>query len=205
MSAHVCLPLVSTPLDGAVPDQVVRVARTLDDLMQVVALRSLVYMGEQNCPYREEFDGNDFAGSTHLLLHIGGEPAGVVRVRWFADFAKVERVSVRREHRGGDAVLVLVRAAFDLARRKGYRKILGHAQVRLAAHWERHFEAHPRLHRDRFAFSDHEYVEVEVDLEPDPDAIGMDTDPMILLRPEGAWDRPGVLDASAGRQPTNPV
>ena len=31
------------------------------------------------------------------------------------------------------------------------------------------------------------------------DALGFDTDPMVLLRPEGDWDRPGILDRSAGR------
>ena len=37
------------------------------------------------------------------------------------------------------------------------------------------------------------------------DALGFDTDPMVLLRPEGDWDRPGILDRSAGRPATNPL
>jgi predicted GNAT family N-acyltransferase len=72
----------------------VSVARTLDDLMQAMAIRSVVYMGEQLCPYDEEFDGNDLAGATHLIARIGSQPVGVIRLRWFCDFAKLERLTV---------------------------------------------------------------------------------------------------------------
>jgi len=179
------------------PRYEVRVARTLNDLMQVQAVRALVYMGDQECPYEEEFDGNDLAGATHLLLRFGAEPVGVVRMRWFGAFAKMERLAIRREHRGGPALLMLARAAFDLAARKGYRKLMGHAQVRGEAFWKRYFKGRPRPGRPRFSFSDYDYVEIEFDLAPRADAVGLDTDPFVLLRPEGEWDRPGVLELRA--------
>jgi hypothetical protein len=53
-------------------------------------------------------------------------------------------------------------------------------------------------------FSDHEYIEVHAELEPHPDAITMMSDPYVIVRPEGSWDTPGVLDESAERPPTNP-
>ena len=56
----------------------------------------------------------------------------------------------------------------------------------------------------RVIFSDHEYVETMRELEPPPDAINFDSDPHLLLRPEGEWDRPGVLDRSRQRPATNP-
>lgn len=180
------------------PPYSVRVARSLEDLMQVQAVRTLVYMGDQACPYEEEFDGNDFAGATHLLLTCGREPVGAVRLRWFGEFAKMERLAVRREHRGGPGLLMLSRAAFDLAARKGYRRLMGHAQVRGEAFWKRYFNGRPRAGRPRFNFSQYDYVEMEFDLAPRADAIGLDTDPFVLLRPEGDWDRPGVLDYAAG-------
>ncbi len=49
-------------------------------------------------PYEEEFDGNDFS-STHLLGYVGDEPAGCLRIRYFASFAKIERLAVRHEFR----------------------------------------------------------------------------------------------------------
>jgi hypothetical protein len=61
-----------------------------------------------------------------------------------------------------------------------------------------------RAGRDRFVFSDHEYVETIRELTPPDDAVTIDSDPLVVLRPEGAWDRPGVLDRSARRPATNP-
>src|ERR1700716_4260761 len=67
----------------------IRVAASLSDLMQVVAIRGAVYMGEQDCPYDEEFDGNDFC-AMHLIGSVGSEPAACMRIRFFGDFAKLD-------------------------------------------------------------------------------------------------------------------
>ena len=174
----------------------VGVVRTLDELAQVQAVRSLVYMGDQACPYDEEFDGNDLSGATHLLLRFGREPVGVVRLRWFGEFAKLERLAVRQAHRGGPALLLLCRAAFDLAARKGYRRLIGHAQVRGEAFWRRYFKGRPRAGRPVFTFSSYAYREMEFELAPHAAAVGLASPPMVLLRPEGDWDRPGVLEAA---------
>ena len=84
--------------NAGVNDLSVSVARSFDDLMRVVSIRSAVYIGEQECPYDEEFDGND-TSSTHLIGYAGREPAGCIRVRYFAGFAKIERLAVRKEYR----------------------------------------------------------------------------------------------------------
>ena len=38
-----------------------------------------------------------------------------------------------------------------------------------------------------------------LEIEPSADAITMDSDPYVIIRPEGDWDTPGVLDGSSGR------
>jgi predicted GNAT family N-acyltransferase len=201
---------VRMPMDARAAGQVddarleVRVCRTLDDIQKALAVRALVYLGEQACPYEEEYDGNDFAGATHLVLRRNGEPIGALRVRWFADFAKVERVCVRREYRGGRATLMLIEAAKRLAERKNYSKVLGYGQVRLIPFWNQYFDARILPGRERFAVSDHDYVEMLVEAQPPANAITLKTDPMVILRPEGAWDEPGPLDRSADRPATNP-
>ncbi|HVN01756.1 MAG TPA: GNAT family N-acetyltransferase [Caulobacteraceae bacterium] len=182
----------------------VSVAHTLDEVMQAIAIRSMVYMGEQLCPYEEEIDGNDFAGATHLIARVGREPVGVVRMRWFCDFAKLERFTVVPAYRGGSVPRVLLDAAFELAAQKGYKKVMGHTQKRLAPVLMRYGRVKVRKDRPAFVFSDHEYVETVRDLEPPKDAVTIDSDPMVLLRPEGAWNKPGVLDRSAKRPATNP-
>ena len=177
----------------------VDVARSLDDMAQVMAVRALVYIGEQSCPYDEEYDGNDFSGATHLLLLKHQEPVGVVRMRWFAGFAKLERLAIREEFRGGYGLMLLSKAAFSLAERKGYHLLMGHAQTRLVPYWTRYFHGRVRAGRRPFSFSDYDYVEMEFDLQPPVDAVTIDSDPLVLLRPEGDWDRPGILERSVER------
>ncbi|QUD87655.1 GNAT family N-acetyltransferase [Phenylobacterium montanum] len=206
MTVHLPPPVAARPARAFANDFEVRIARTLNDLMQVMAVRTLVYMGEQACPYDEEFDGNDFAGATHLILRKADEPVGVVRLRWFADFAKLERLSIRKEHRGGPGLMMLSREAFDLARRKGYRRLMGHAQLRVVPFWKRYFQGRVRDGRNPFSFSDYDYVELEFDLAPVADAITINSEPLVLLRPEGDWDRPGVIDRSVARSaPAAPI
>jgi len=182
----------------------ITVARSLDDLMQMAVVRAVVYMGEQYCPYDEEFDGNDFAGATHFIARLNGEPVGVLRMRWFAGFAKLERFAIRSQNRGGDIARALFDAAYAMAARKGYSRVLGYIQARLLPFMRRVGGVVEREGRPRLVFSDHEYIEVERLLAPCEDALGVDSDPMVILRPEGAWDRPGVLDHSAARPATNP-
>jgi predicted GNAT family N-acyltransferase len=185
------------------PDKRIKVARTLNDLMQVIALRAAVYMAEQDCPYGEEFDGNDFCGA-HLLGTFDDEPAGCIRARFFADFAKLERLAVRREFRRSSLAFDLVRAGIELCRVKGYRKIYGHAQDRLVPFWRR-FGARPVEPKRPLTFSDFSYTEMLLETEPHPDAISLASDPYILIRPEGEWHRPGVLERSAARAVTSPL
>jgi hypothetical protein len=68
-----------------------------------------------------------------------------------------------------------------------------------------HFGARPLGHNRKITFSDFSYTEMVLDLEPDVDAITLDSDPYVIIRPEGDWDRPGVLDISSGRSATSPL
>ena len=180
----------------------ITVARTFDDMMRVAAVRNSVYIGEQKCPYDEEYDGNDLS-ATHLLAYIGDEPVGCMRLRFFADFAKFERVAVRPEFRKSRAAIQLVQAGLKFCQKKGYRKVLGHAQTRLTSFWTR-FGFRPLEDRSHFVFSDYDYIEMVAELERDPDAVALGTDPYLMIRPEGRWHLPGVLESSTTRSATNP-
>lgn len=120
------------------------VVRTVDDLLQVYVVRSQVYVGEHDCPYVEEFDGNDLSGATHLIARDGSEPAATMRIRWFAGFAKFERICVRSKYRGAAAAERLVEFGCRMAARKGYAKVLVHADQRLVEHWARVAKMKPR-------------------------------------------------------------
>jgi predicted GNAT family N-acyltransferase len=175
----------------------VRVVRSMEEMARVIAIRSAVYMGEQHCPFEEEFDGNDFS-ATHLICHRGHEPVGCLRIRYFADFAKLERLAVRNESRSNGLAGQIVDAAIELCRKKGYRVLYAHSQKRLLGFWaQRGFE---RMRGGReFVFSDFDYVEVKLETEKHPQRITLDEDPYVLIRPEGQWDTPGILELSASR------
>lgn len=175
----------------------VRVARTMEDILKCFTVRSATYMAEQDCPFDEEFDGNDFC-ATHFLGEIDGEPAGCIRVRYFADFVKLERLAVRHEFRNSRLSFRLVREAISYCRRKGYRRAYGHSRSDLVRFWGI-FGFRAIADRPRFTFSEVEYVELEASLAATEDRLAIGADPYILIRPEGDWDRPGPLDRSSSR------
>ena len=186
------------PKRVAKPDAIsVRVVRSMDEMARVMAIRSAVYMGEQHCPFEEEFDGNDFS-ATHLICHVGNEPVGCMRIRYFADFVKLERLAVRNESRSAGLAGRIVEEAIELCRKKGYRVLYAHSQKRLLKFWQqRGFERMPGSRE--FVFSDFDYVEVKLETEKHPERITLGENPYVLIRPEGQWEHPGVLERSARR------
>jgi predicted GNAT family N-acyltransferase len=187
------LPATAEPVDQVT----VQVVRSMDEMARVMAIRSAVYMGEQHCPFEEEFDGNDFS-ATHLICHLGREPVGCLRIRYFGDFAKFERLAVRNESRNSGLAGRIVDAAIELCRKKGYSTFYAHSQKRLLKFWERRgFSRIPGARE--FVFSDFDYVEVRFVAERHPARITLSEDPLVLIRPEGQWDVPGILEKSAVR------
>jgi len=172
----------------------VRLARDPNDLMTVTAIRSAVYLAEQDCPIEEEFDGNDHC-ATHFIGFVKGEPACCLRARYFGDFVKVERLAVRREYRRSRLAFKLVREALALARQKGFHRFYGHSRIDLVPFW-RMFGFRVMADRGVFKFADVEYREIELNGEAAADPIQIGHDPMVTIRPEGAWDEPGPLELS---------
>jgi len=184
------------------PVILVRVAGSIEELMQAFVVRAAVFMAEQRCPYGEEFDGNDFT-ATHLIGYVNAEPAGTLRLRYFSGFAKAERAAVRKEFRGFGLNRMLLDHAVELVRRKGYTRLYGTAQKRLVGYWQSLGFA--PLGKPEFHFSDHEYVPILRPIADGGDVLDENSADMVLNRPEGNWDRPGVLELSQTRMPTNPT
>jgi predicted GNAT family N-acyltransferase len=169
-------------------------ARNIEQIFQVFSVRAATYMAEQFCLYSEEFDGNDFV-ATHFLGTMNGDPAGCVRLRFFNGFAKLERLAVRAEYRHSRLAYQLVRAALEHCRQKGYSRILGHSRLDLVRFW-RVFGFKQIEEKPLFAFANVQYAEILLEMDPPVAAIDINVDPMIILRPEGAWDRPGPFETS---------
>ena len=183
------------------PVVTIKLASTSDELMQCYALRAAVFMGEQHCPYFEEFDGNDYT-ATHIIMYVDGEPAGSMRIRWFQSFAKLERCVFLRRFRSQGMFQDFVRWAMNFSANKGYPKAYLHLQKRLLPIMER--EGFKRVDDRVFVFSDHEYYAVAADLTGTSAHPTMTTDPMVLNRPEDRMDMPGVLEDSVARGASSP-
>ena len=94
------------------------------------------------------------------------------------------------------SLLATVDMAFGQLSDVGLRRLIGENGEKPESR-SREFLRQVRENRPRFFFSEHGYTELEFDLTPAADAISIDSDPLVLIRPEGEWDRPGVLDRSA--------
>ena len=164
-------------------------------LQKAFAIRTLVYIGEQACPWDEEFDGNDYC-ATQILGTIGGEPVATARIRWFGTFAKLERLALRAEHRGNGLGHKLLSYLLSLCRAKGYDTIYLHAQARLEPFYRRYgFD----VVGSAFAFSDHHYVEMVATYPPLGGSLELGHGPYTLNRPEGTWSEEGILEKSVQR------
>jgi len=119
-----------------------------EDVQRVFAVRSIVFIGEQRCPYLEEFDGLD-AGALHILGEEDGEPIAAGRIRSVEGVAKLERIAVLAPARGRGLGHELVEFMLQAARDRGFRGFKMHAQAHLVDFYRRHgFEPHGELFQE---------------------------------------------------------
>ncbi len=123
---------IAARLAVASPKIDVRRSGSFEDMAMIFAVRSATYINEQFCLYSEEFDGNDFC-ATRLIGFIDGDPAGSIRMRYFGDFVKVERLARAPEYRRSRLAFKLVREALALARQKGFTALLRPCPARSGA------------------------------------------------------------------------
>jgi predicted GNAT family N-acyltransferase len=115
-----------------------RVTANEADLLGVYCVRSIVFVGEQGCPFREEFDGLD-AGAIHILgVDAYGEPVAAARLRDVDGWAKLERIALVESVRGRGLGHELVEFLLGVARERGFRRFKMHAQSHLEAFYAQH-------------------------------------------------------------------
>jgi len=170
----------------------VKPVQNADEFAMVLALRGAIFLAEEdNITYFDEFSGNDYA-ATHLLAFVDGDPAGLVRVRWFAEFALIERIGIRRRYRSYAVLSALARAALDLCRQKGYRTVAGRARLDIVNFWKRFGgrQSGPAHHMFRGTL-----VPIVHDLAPRPGLAEVPPGPFgdpafedLIAQQEGGWD-----------------
>jgi hypothetical protein len=171
------------------------IVTTYEQLLHAYAIRSICFMEESGVKAQQTFDGNDYQ-ATHVIVYSGDEPIGTLRIRWFKDFAKFERTSVRSAYRNTHVLRTVADFSFDHVARKGYDKVITHAQPKYARLWRmvlgfRNAEGKKPVY---FEGHDEPYIELVKELTPPPNAISERTDASILFRTEGYWDAPSEFE-----------
>ncbi len=171
------------------PGYAIKVVRDFEDMAKVFAIRGSACFSDPEHLYAKHFDGSDFS-STHLLGFIDGEPVGTIRIRYFSDFTRIERLTVRPTHRRSRISFRLAKAAFAWCRDKGYRTVGGVARSELIPFWTmlgfRLTEG-----KDPIYIYGLPHFDITLKLDAVPQAMSHMTDTMVLLRSEGRWHEEG--------------
>lgn len=173
----------------------VKIAATPDEYAMAMAVRAAVFLAEEdNITYHDEFDGNDMV-ATHLIAYVNGDPAGVLRVRWFAGFARWERLGIRKRYRCLAVLNALAKAAMELSRQKGYSLASGKAREDVVNFWRR-FGGRPS--GESVAMYRGTLVPMIYDIQAKPGQhaisaamLGDHDFEELIVQPEGAWDFEG--------------
>ncbi len=166
-----------------------------EQLLHAQAVRSICFLEETGLPAHFVFDGNDFQ-ATHMVAYAGAEPIGAIRIRWFKDFAKIERTALRKAYRDPRILKRCAEFVFEHAARKGYAKVLTLAKPEFAAIWIRMLGFRKLTGQACVLAADGEsYFELVKDVAPAKQAITIQTDPNVLLQVEGHWRFAETLNA----------
>ncbi len=171
----------------------VEVVKNMDQLIQIFALRAICFMEDTGLPYDHAFDGNDLQ-ATHVVGYDGAEPVGTMRIRWFKDFAKIERTAFRKSHRSIPNIKLVANFTFSHIARKGYPVAMTHASPLFARLWRMHFGFRD-AGKPPVEYHGEKYFELIRQLDVPGNAITPATDVAVLFRTEGEWDTPAKYEA----------
>jgi GNAT superfamily N-acetyltransferase len=181
----------------------VKMVRDFEDMAKIIAIRASACFADPEHLYAKHFDGNDFS-ATHFIGHIGSEPVATIRIRYFADFARIERLTVRPTHRKSRIAFRMVQASFAFCREKGYRRLSGVAREEMVPFWSL-FGGAVTCSKDPIFIYGLPHFEMHIDFPDFPGAITVDEDPMVLLRPEGRWREAGYHETMNATAPSGVV
>ena len=172
------LPMITGNLD-------ILIVSNEKEYAQAMAVRREVFVDELKIAENKEFDGNDF-GATHILALDNGVPVGTMRIRYFSDFVKMERMCVIKDYRKTDASEQIMQKAMKFAAQKGYKKTYGVCKKELLNRWKQNgFE--PVLRAPCVEQNGMTLVPVYAYLPEVDNFITMQTNPDILNAKEGDW------------------
>jgi predicted GNAT family N-acyltransferase len=97
-------------------------------MAQAYAIRRLVFIEEQRVPEEIELDADD-AIAVHALALEGADAVGCGRMVVHGGKVKIGRMAVLKQRRGEGIGALILAHLIDLARSRGIRKAILHAQL----------------------------------------------------------------------------
>lgn len=186
----------------------VKIVNSDHDFNSMKKVRAAVFSEEMNIPLEEEFDGNDYSASHVLALSRqniempekkaeGIErfilenkriiPIGTMRIRYFSDFVKFERMAVLRDYRKSNASGLIMQKGFDFVSRKGYRHVYGMCKIELLNRWKR-CGYQEVLGAPHMVQNGMELIPIMRELEANPQAVKINDHPSVLVATEDFWE-----------------
>jgi hypothetical protein len=166
----------------------VEIVTTTAQLQHAFAVRAISFMEDTGLPVDHAFDGNDLQ-ATHVVIYMHDEPIGSLRIRWFNDFAKIERTGFRKAYRHPRHLKTTAEYVFKHIARKGYTKVITHASPAYARLWRSLLGFREVAGKDPAIYHDEPHVELIKELTVPDNAITLATNTAVLFRTEGSWDR----------------
>ncbi len=163
------------------------IAQNQTDFDAMMKVRRQVFVDEQKIPEHLEFDGNDF-GATHVLAKVEGQVVGAMRIRYFSDFVKFERMAVLPPYRKSNITDKIMNKAFEFVAKKGYRQVYGVCKRELLHRWQKcgYFQIDDV---PAFQHNGMELIPIMRVLTSDPNALTIQSHPDLLTAREDAWDK----------------
>lgn len=168
---------------------VIKLAMKMEDSLQAFAVRAACFIGEQDIPYSEEFDGHDF-GATHIIAYLGEEPVGAVRLRWFQSFAMPERLAVMQRFRGNNIGQLLIERCRQLAESRGAKTLYTQSLPQDVKYLEKH--GWRRVEADDTGKGAKRLVAMVRPVDPSAKLPDADTPDQVVLRNEPQVDATGL-------------
>ncbi len=162
--------------------KVVSSSQEFNDAMQI---RRQVFVEDQGIDPALEFDGNDFS-ATHLIAYFENKPVGTIRLRYFKDFVKIERLCVTKNMRKTNTSALLIESSLSFCASKGFEHAHALCKKELLDRWGKAgffpIENAPSVNQNGMTL-----VPIAKKLALPQNHITLQTSPEILNLREGEW------------------
>jgi len=114
----------------------IRLIRNKEELEKVHKIREIVFIKGQDVPREIEIDKHEDV-SKHIIVFYKEKPIGCARIRLLKDKSKLERIAVLEKYRKKGIGKEILRYMVRYSKRKGYNKIIMHAQCHALSFYEK--------------------------------------------------------------------